>query len=91
MRLIRKRNHDWHRLTRYTLSELIAVLQDIQKQYGDIRVEGDLDDWNTSALGLDLTVCKSTIPGKEITMDLCPFVLYGEGADEDENDWEKVK
>ena len=91
MRYVNRNNPDYHSLVRYTLSELIAVLQDIQKKHGDIRVEGDLADWNTSALGLDLIVLKSTIPGKEITMDLCPFVLGDKYEGEDETEWEKVQ
>ena len=87
MRYIYKRNNDRHRLTNYTLSELIAELQNIQKQYGDMPVMGDVEDWNTYAMGLDLTVYS----GNETMMELCPIALYGKDEEEDETEWEKVK
>ena len=88
MKYIHRRNNDRHRLTNYTLSELIAELQNIKKQYGDMDVKGDLEDWNSYALGLDLTVYEGD---DETMMELCPIVLYGKDEDEDETEWEKVK
>ncbi len=91
MRYINKKNPDYHSLVHYTLNELIAALQDIQKKHGDIRVEGDLADWNTYASGLDLVVFHSHFDGEETMMELSPFVLGANYEGEDETEWETVQ